>query len=972
MLVHFSISVKRLREDLVINIILDGQGGSGGASRRAGGRDERSPLLSGPVATSANQRWIPPSSVKRDALTQDEKHDSTFRKVRGILNKLTPEKFDKLGLELLNVGIDSPVVLKGIILLIFEKSLDEPKYSSLYAQLCQRLCEDAPNFEPASSNNTSFRRHLLNKCQDEFENRSKATNEFDKRDTPLTPEELEKYHAAKFKMLGNIKFIGELGKLDMLHEGILHKCIKQLLEKKKHVPIQETAEDLECLCQIMKTVGRRLDTDKAKALMDQYFSRMKTLMMNNELPTRIRFLLQDTIELRENNWTPRKVTRGSAPRTITQIREEAAKDMGVYLPPPGVQGIRNLDLFGPPTMNGSGFGRGQMDMFGPLPAGPGGFSSIGTGPGVISMDGVAPGYSPNTGRRKNQQGQGYNQYRRQEGGSPKQHRHQGKGPNPQQQQQQQQSMQQQPSTQQNLQKQRDFSNLPPRLAKKAQQAAQGGVGGGGSNPTGQTPQLSQGTAAQIPTSASSHPPPPVINPPQNQMAHMSVGNGIDEHSFRPATLGFGMFKPQTPNSLPKSTQIPQTMSSHKMPGSASEPLAPPLLQKQQAQITIKTVPSTEKIKEKKKPVPTKEEIQKTYEDALEACLSSGSFEDAVNTIKNLRPPNRFIPEMLKHFMTATLEKSDENRETAGNLIAALKNAGVVTGEQYMEAFNSLLESMPALEDDIPLIRSYVSKFAACAVAEGVISLADLAAPMENGSHYPLFMLCLQQIHKLQDEDWLVNVFNESKIDLQNMLPEGDRSKERMLKILEDRDLSFMFPLLRVQAELSRQIQGDPSPTDLYKWMKENIDPKLFNKTEFIHGLVTTLLRYITSQSTLADGADPAAMPEKHLVDKEKEILDKYKSILQLFLHDKLGLQLSAVYALQVHCYNKGFPKGMLLRMFMHFYDMEIIDEEVFLKWKEEVNDEHPGKGKSLFQVNQWLTWLEQAEDESEEEDEEEE
>lgn len=35
-----------------------------------------------------------------------------------ILNKLTPEKFDKLCLELLNVGVDSKLVLKGIILLV--------------------------------------------------------------------------------------------------------------------------------------------------------------------------------------------------------------------------------------------------------------------------------------------------------------------------------------------------------------------------------------------------------------------------------------------------------------------------------------------------------------------------------------------------------------------------------------------------------------------------------------------------------------------------------------------------------------------------------------------------------------------------------------------------------------------------------------------------------------------------------------
>lgn len=47
--------------------------------------------------------------------------------------------------------------------------------------------------------------------------------------------------------------------------------------------------------------------------------------------------------------------------------------------------------------------------------------------------------------------------------------------------------------------------------------------------------------------------------------------------------------------------------------------------------------------------------------------------------------------------------------------------------------------------------------------------------------------------------------------------------------------------------------------------------------------------------------------------------------------------------------------GMLLRFFMHFYDMEIIDEDIFLKWKEEVNDEYPGKGKALFQVKSYIT-----------------
>lgn len=49
---------------------------------------------------------------------------------------------------------------------------------------------------------------------------------FDKNDNELTAEEEEQRSIAKIKMLGNIKFIGELGKLNLIHESILHKCIK--------------------------------------------------------------------------------------------------------------------------------------------------------------------------------------------------------------------------------------------------------------------------------------------------------------------------------------------------------------------------------------------------------------------------------------------------------------------------------------------------------------------------------------------------------------------------------------------------------------------------------------------------------------------------------------------------------------------------------------------------------------------------
>ena len=74
---------------------------------------------------------------------------------KSLLNKITPEKFEKLSIEFCNLRIRSPKVLKGIIVLILDKALNEPSYSALYAQLCQRLDKVVPNFETTPTTTTA-------------------------------------------------------------------------------------------------------------------------------------------------------------------------------------------------------------------------------------------------------------------------------------------------------------------------------------------------------------------------------------------------------------------------------------------------------------------------------------------------------------------------------------------------------------------------------------------------------------------------------------------------------------------------------------------------------------------------------------------------------------------------------------------------------------------------------------------------
>ena len=87
-----------------------------------------------------------------------------------------------------------------------------------------------------------------------------------------------------------------------------------------------------------------------------------------------------------------------------------------------------------------------------------------------------------------------------------------------------------------------------------------------------------------------------------------------------------------------------------------------------------------------------------------------------------------------------------------------------------QAFISVLEDLSKLEQDYPLAKSYMSQFAAGAVSNGIITIAELASPLTSGFLYPLFLLCLQQLAKLKDREWLVKAFRDSKVNLQNMLP----------------------------------------------------------------------------------------------------------------------------------------------------------------------------------------------------------
>lgn len=269
----------------------------------------------------AENAWSAPQ--RKGAQVDTNSPEYVERKVKALLNKLTMEKFDSISGQILewanrSVNESDGRTLIQVIKLVFEKATDEATWSEMYARLCrflmERISQDVrdegiknQDGKPIAGGHL-FRKYLLNRCQEDFErgwsvkeaavqaaaNKAEddkaAAAEAEKAGTGEEALYSDEYYAAqkaKRRGLGLVKFIGELFKLQMLTERIMHECIKKLLSNVEN----PEEEEIESLCKLLATVGQLLDTTKARNHMDIYFSRMQELSSSNQISSRIQFML---------------------------------------------------------------------------------------------------------------------------------------------------------------------------------------------------------------------------------------------------------------------------------------------------------------------------------------------------------------------------------------------------------------------------------------------------------------------------------------------------------------------------------------------------------------------------------------------------------------------------------------------------------------------------------------------------------
>ncbi|KAH8300194.1 hypothetical protein KR044_011325 [Drosophila immigrans] len=927
----------------------------------------------------------------------------------------------------------------------------------MYAQLCKRLSEEAPSFEKEPNNSCTFLRLLIAVCRDKFNNRLKRDEANDNRPPPENEaDEEERRHLAKQRMLGNVKFIGELNKLDMLSKNVLHACIMELLDKKKKrtASAQEMCEDMECLAQLLKTCGKNLDSEQGKELMNQYFETLERRSKSTEYPPRIRFMLKDVIELRLNHWIPRKVGGSSeGPVPIKQIRSD---DDSIIRTP---FANRNRDM-----RNNDRDGDSWMNRF-HLNLQTGGYNDMFSG---LSVTGSSPIVSPfatssnrdrdrdrdnrqynNRDRNRDQGGNNggngggsggggnynnrYNKHNNQNGGGNGgnggggnrdesrggggggSHRNNDRNNDGQYGGNQMMlgSKELAPRFKRNLitTNQDSVENLQMRpaanslLFRAANQNQKfpatlpistppnGSSSSSSSQQQQQTSQLSNSHYPLLGT-PTSH----LMTNPARPSSTPSAEYGGENRSLLNAQQLQGEKSLKSTSSSPNFGASTENNVEKKTTATAAEGKDQQGVTKNGA-VERPTTPSGSgsltgngsSKQQKKDKGPSKEELtkkatayfkEKFYydEEADEALLpvegeasepidgeTADRFTQLVDGFIELKLPEKSLKDVCLNLLMEVLDRvNDVYLERIVRFLQTLRKQSNIKPNVIVDIFKQLVNKMNEREALNPRITALVASVLAKTVCEpALIKLNDIANYTENGQHYPLFLLVLQQLHKTIGKDALEEKFRASKIDLMNSLPEVDRNKERLGEIIEDRQLSFLYPLLKVQAEMLKQLQSDPNPTNFYKWIKSNVDNKYYKDPGFIQALMTVVVKYITKETTLASNLDPKEHPEKSITQKEQAMLETYSQMLQTFLGQN-ELQLMALYALQLFCYNESFPKGMLCRWFKYLYDSEIIEEEAFVLWKEEISDKYPGKGSALFQVNAWLTWLQEAESEDDE------
>ncbi|KAM9032806.1 eukaryotic translation initiation factor 4 gamma 3 isoform X6 [Sarcophilus harrisii] len=855
----------------------------------------------------AENAWKP--SQKRDSLAEDPENIKTqelFRKVRSILNKLTPQMFNQLMKQVAELTVDTEERLKGVIDLVFEKAIDEPSFSVAYANMCRCLVTLKVPMADKPGNTVNFRKLLLNRCQKEFEKDKADDDVFEKKQKELeaatAPEEKTRLHdeleeakdKARRRSIGNIKFIGELFKLKMLTEAIMHDCVVKLL--KNH-----DEESLECLCRLLTTIGKDLDFEKAKPRMDQYFNQMEKIVKERKTSSRIRFMLQDVIDLRLCNWVSRRADQG--PKTIEQIHKEAKieeqeeqrKVQQLMTKEKRRPGVQRVDDGGWNTVQGAKNSR-VLD--------PSKFLKI-TKPTIDEKIQLVPKAQLGSWGKGSSGGAKASETDSLRSGATSLNR---------------------------------FSALQPPVSSVSASSTPLEF----DSRRALTSRGSMGREKNDKPLASSTP------RPNTFLRGSSSKDLLDNQS-------------QEEQRREMLETVKQLTGGMDMDRSSTE--ADRSKPRETAKPDVATAPVPEK------PMMSEEEMERKSKSIIDEFLHINDFKEAMQCVEELNAQN-LLPIFVRVGVESTLERSQITRDHMGQLLHQLVQSEKLSKQDFFKGFSDTLELADDMAIDIPHIWLYLAELVTPMLKEGGISMRELITefskpllPVGRAGvllSEILHLLCKQMSHKKVGALW-----REAGLSWKDYLPEGEDVHnfllEQKLDFIES-DCSSSSEALS-KKELSAEelykrlekliIEDKANDEQIFDWVEANLDESQMSSPTFLRALMTAVCKAAIIADCSTFRVDTAVIKQR-------------VPILLKYLDSDTEKELQALYALQASIVKLDQPANLLRMFFDCLYDEEVISEDAFYKWESSKDPaEQSGKGVALKSVTAFFTWLREAEEESE-------
>uniref|UniRef100_A0A8C8IUJ2 Eukaryotic translation initiation factor 4 gamma, 1a n=1 Tax=Oncorhynchus tshawytscha TaxID=74940 RepID=A0A8C8IUJ2_ONCTS len=907
--------------------------GGGGGGPRGPGRDHMGIIISSSLGgdvelNKAEKAWKPAVKMAGSRGTGPEEEESDdpeqaktqelFKRVRSILNKLTPQMFQQLMKQVTELTIDTEERLKGVIDLIFEKAISEPNFSVAYANMCRCLMGLKVPTTDKPGVTVNFRKLLLNRCQKEFEKdqdddvifeakqkEMEAAKEEEK--AGLKAELEEAKDKARRRSLGNIKFIGELFKLKMLTEAIMHDCIVKLL--KNH-----DEESLECLCRLLSTIGKDLDFEKAKPRMDQYFAQMDKIIKEKKTSSRIRFMLQDVIDLRRSGWVPRRGEQG--PKTIDQIHKDAEREEQMQLVKVQQQLMSRNDSGGGRDQGGRGGQHGGQGARGSQPQDEGWNTvPISTKNRPIDTSRLSKITKPGA---------------------------------------------------------LDFNNqlLAPQLGGKGMWGSWGkGSSGGttGAKPTGRPATGNRFSALQqsAPPASSSDADRRV---PQRSSSSRDRGGDRDRFDrFERRDSSRDARPPVTKRSFSRETEERRSDS--------RTPTEPPVRRvasmsddrnrgsrDRGGSVKRETGPTLPPAAPAK-PAMTEEELDKKSSAIIEEYLHLNDMKEALQCVGELNSaPLLFV--FVRNGLEDTLERSAIARERMGLLLHQLLKAGTLPTTQYYKGLQEILEVAEDMAIDIPHIWQYLAELITPMLHDGGIPMGQLFREISKplvplGKAGLLLVQILNLLCKGMTHKKVGGLWTEAGLNWRDFLPED----EDVNKFVTEQKMEFTLgeesdetnqkkPMSgeELSKHLDRLIQDRANNQRIRDWVEANLDEQQAAANQFVRALMTSICQ------------SAVICENPYKVDVEQ--ITQRAKLLQRYLSDE-HRELQALYALQALMVHMEQPANLLRMFFDALYDEDVIKEEAFYRWESSKDPaEQTGKGVALKSVTAFFTWLREAEEES--------